>query len=153
MKNLLGYKELNESGSNNGVGYFITYHYYGPDGVESKAMAVKGPDFQSVARQVIDEITGMGAKEVISQITGVEYNEGVGIEEMGDVELNDIDDVMSAIDSYCKENVGNWNFFDYRCTEMNPRGLEESVKTVSLLDFSKVEALGSEFFSHDFLFL
>ena len=116
----IGFKEF--------FGYFITFIFYGNDGISNSAIAVVGRSFDSIALKILNDFA---------------------LDE-GDVDvksLNSIEDLMAAIDEHYENSGENWNFFEYKFVEMLPKKKEDSFKSSQgLLDIGKVIELGRNTF-------
>ena len=95
-------KDLNQF-----TGYFITFIFYGNDGISNLAMAVVGDKFESIALNILYDFA---------------LDEGdVNIES-----LSSIEDLMAAINEHYENSGENWNFFEYKYVEMSPKKKENS---------------------------
>ena len=117
-------KDLNQF-----TGYFITFIFYGNDGISNLAMAVVGDKFESIALNILYDFA---------------LDEGdVNIES-----LSSIEDLMAAINEHYENSGENWNFFEYKYVEMSPKKKENSFKSSQgLLDIGKVIEIGRNTFS------
>lgn len=109
------------------IGYYITYHFYGPDGVESTAAVVIGENFKSIANQLIK------AFSVQDDI----YSEEKTIEE-----------VMQSIENYISEEWPWSQFSDlsFKYREMKPKNNVEFFKSEELLNLSSCLKMGRDHF-------
>ena len=109
------------------LGYFITFIFYGNDGISNLAMAVVGDKFESIALNILYDFA---------------LDEGdVNIES-----LSSIEDLMAAINEHYENSGENWNFFEYKYVEMSPKKRENSFKSSGLLDIGEVIELGKNTF-------
>ena len=112
----------------NSIGYFITFIFYGNDGISNSALAVVGDSFESIALNILNDFA-------LDQ-------DDVNIES-----LSSIEDLMEAIDEHYEDSEENWNFFEYKYAEMTPRKGENSFKSLEgLLDIGEVIELGRNTF-------
>ena len=88
MKNLLDYQELNESGSN-GIGYIITYSCIYENVAIANAVAVKGPNFKSISKNLF---------KAISEIFYIED------EVLKEIDMNEFDDINDGMMIEIKNN-------------------------------------------------
>lgn len=116
-------KDLNQF-----TGYFITFIFYGNDGISNSALAVVGDNFQSIALNILSDFA-LDESDV-------------------DIEsLSSIEDLMEAINEYYENSGENWNFFEYKYVEMSPKEKENSFQSSQgLLDIGKVIELGRNTF-------
>jgi hypothetical protein len=114
--------------SNQFTGYFITFLFYGNDGISNSAYAVVGDKFESIALDILYDFA---------------LDEGdVDIES-----LSSIEDLMAAINEHYENSGENWNFFEYKYVEMSPKKRENSFKSSQgLLDIGEVIELGRNTF-------
>lgn len=110
------------------TGYFITFIFYGNDGISNSALAVVGENFESIALNILSDFALGG--------------DDVSIES-----LSSIEDLMEAINEYYENSAENWNFFEYKYVEMSPKEKENSFQSSQgLLDIGKVIELGRNTF-------
>ena len=111
------------------LGYFITFIFYGNDGISNSALAVTGNKFESIALNILNDFA-LDESDV-------------------DIEsLSSIEDLMEAINEHYENSGENWNFFEYKYVEMSPKKKENSFKSSQgLLDIGKVIEIGRNTFS------
>ena len=111
------------------LGYFITFIFYGNDGISNSALAVTGNKFESIALNILNDFA-LDESDV-------------------DLEsLSSIEDLMEAINEHYENSGENWNFFEYKYVEMSPKKKENSFKSSQgLLDIGKVIEIGRNTFS------
>jgi len=112
----------------NFIGFYITYEFYGSDGVESVATVVIGENFESIANRLFKEFS-------------VEDDIYAGEKTIGDV--------MESIKNYILEKYpyDNFQFFSYKYWEMKPKVGKELLKNKELLDTRACLKLGRAHFS------
>ena len=92
------------------LGYFITFIFYGNDGISNSALAVTGNKFESIALNILNDFA-LDESDV-------------------DIEsLSSIEDLMEAINEHYENSGENWNFFEYKYVEMSPKKKENSFKS------------------------
>jgi hypothetical protein len=110
------------------MGYFITYIFYGYDGISNSAIAVVGDTFESIALNIL-------------------YDFALDESDVDIKSLSYIEELMAAIDEHYENSGENWNFFEYKYVEMSPKKRENSFKSSQgLLDIGKVIELGRNTF-------
>jgi hypothetical protein len=110
------------------MGYFITYIFYGYDGISNSAIAVVGDTFESIALNIL-------------------YDFALDESDVDIKSLSSIEELMAAIDEHYENSGENWNFFEYKYVEMSPKKRENSYKSSQgLLDIGKVIELGRNTF-------
>lgn len=111
------------------LGYFITFIFYGNDGISNSALAVTGNKFESIALNILNDFA-LDESDV-------------------DIEsLSSIVDLMEAINEHYENSGENWYFFDYEYVEMSPKKKENSFESSQgLLDIGKVIEIGRNTFS------
>jgi hypothetical protein len=129
--------DLRKVGQSEWTGYFITYVFYGNDGIGEAAMAVVGDSWKSIALGIFSAF-GMGETE----------------EELEELEIINIDDlktiesIFDEIDNLYSSDMGtNWSNLDYKYVEMTPKVLVNSSDVESLLDFGKAMMMGRNTFT------
>jgi hypothetical protein len=133
MKNLTPLSKFICESENNSshkfIGYFITYLFYGNEGIANGCFTVVGNSFGSIAVQIF-EFFG------ITEDNNIDVNS-----------LNSVEDIMFAIEEYYENSSYNFNFFNYYWVEMTPREQKESLKyTENLLNTKEVLELGKKTF-------
>ena len=110
------------------VGFYITYQFYGNDGVESKAAVVIGENFESIANRLFKEFS-------------VDDDIYAGEKTIGDV--------MKSIENYISNEYpyDKFQFFSYKYWEMKPKVGKELLKNKELLDTPACLKLGRDHFS------
>jgi len=129
--------DLKKGGQSDWAGYFITYVFYGNDGIGNAAIAVVGESWKSIALGIFSAF-GMGETE----------------EELEELEIIDIDklqtieSIFDEIDNLYSSDMGtNWSNLDYKYVEMTPKVLVNSSDVESLLDFGKAMMMGKNTFT------
>lgn len=129
--------DLKKGGQSDWAGYFITYVFYGNDGIGNAAIAVVGESWKSIALGIFSAF-GMGETE----------------EELEELEILDIDklqtieSIFDEIDNLYSSDMGtNWSNLDYNYVEMTPKVLVNSSDVESLLDFGKAMMMGKNIFT------
>jgi hypothetical protein len=111
------------------IGYFITYLFYGNDGIANGCFTVVGNSFKSIAFQIF-EFFGIGENNDIDVNT-----------------LNSVENIMFGVQEYYEDSSENFLFFEYNYVKMTPREQKESLKyTESILDIKEVLELGKKTF-------
>jgi hypothetical protein len=128
---------LKKVGQSNWAGYFITYVFYGNDGIGNAAIAVVGDSWKSVALGIFSAF-GMGETE--------EELEEFEIINIGDIKS--IEGIFDEIDNVYSNDMGtNWSNLDYKYVEMNPKSFVNFSDAESLLDFGKAMQMGRNTFT------
>ena len=132
--------DLKSVGQSDWTGYFITYVFYGNDGIGNAAIAVVGDSWKSIALGVFSAF-GMGSTE--------EELEELEIINIGDIKS--IEEIFDEIDNLYSNDIGtNWSnldYLDYNCVEMTPKELVNFSDVEKLLDFGKAMELGRKTFT------
>jgi len=110
------------------IGFYITYKFYGNDGIESTAMAIIGKNFKSIAKRFMDEFG------VVDDIYEGEKT---------------IEEVMESIENYIEKECeyDNFLFFSYEYWEMEPKNNVELLESKNLLDIPACLKLGRDHFN------
>jgi hypothetical protein len=129
--------DLKTVGHSDWAGYFITYVFYGPDGIGNEAMAVVGDSWKSIALGIFS-VFGMGETE--------EELEEIEILNVGD--LKSIEDIFDEIDNHYSNDMGTqFSGLDYKYVEMTPKDFANFVDTEQLLEVGKAMQMGRNTFS------
>ena len=110
------------------IGFYITYQFYGNDGLESRATVVIGENFESIANRLFEAFC-------------VDDDIYAGEKTIGDV--------MESIKNYISNEYtyDNFQFFSYKYWEMKPKVGKELLKNKELLDTPACLKLGRDHFS------
>lgn len=129
--------DLKSVGHTDWMGYFITYVFYGNDGIGNAAIAVVGGNWKSVALGIFSAF-GMGETE-----EELEELEIINIDK-----LETIESIFDEIDNLYSSDMGtNWSNLDYKYVEMTPKVFVNSSEAEQLLDFGRAMQMGRNTFT------